>query len=86
MRSADSRTQRRNTPYLEHRSGNDVAGGVNNQLAAQVLGVLATWIYAGVMTLVLVKVIDATIGLRVTEQDEEEGLDLSQHGEVGLSV
>ena len=35
------------------------------------------------MTFVLLKVLDATMGLRVTAEDEMQGLDLSQHGEEG---
>jgi ammonium transporter, Amt family len=47
--------------------------------------VLATWIYAFVVTLVLLKVLDWTMGLRVGEEEEEMGLDLSQHAETGYN-
>jgi Amt family ammonium transporter len=43
--------------------------------------VLATRIYSGVVTFILLKVVDVLIGLRVSEEAEYEGLDLSQHGE-----
>jgi ammonium transporter, Amt family len=49
------------------------------QLAATVI----TWVFAGVMTLILLKVLDATMGLRVSQDEEIRGLDLSQHGEEG---
>jgi Amt family ammonium transporter len=39
-----------------------------------------------VLTLVIVKVLDMVIGIRVSEEDEETGLDLSQHSEVGYTL
>jgi Amt family ammonium transporter len=56
----------------------------NSQLViAQATAIGVTWIFAGVVTLVLLKVLDATMGLRVTQEQEVTGLDLSQHGEEG---
>jgi Amt family ammonium transporter len=52
-----------------------------DQLMIQAEGVLATLIYSGVMTFILLKIVDMVIGLRVSEEAEREGLDLSQHGE-----
>jgi Amt family ammonium transporter len=37
------------------------------------------------MTWVILKILDATLGLRVTDEQENEGLDLAQHGERGYS-
>lgn len=51
------------------------------QFLEQVLGVAATAVYAVVMSIIILKVIDVTIGLRVNGQEEFQGLDLSQHGE-----
>lgn len=51
------------------------------QLSLQVIGVGATWIYAFVVTFVIAKAIDMTIGLRVEAEMEDRGLDLSLHGE-----
>ncbi|EPT8466429.1 ammonium transporter [Acinetobacter baumannii] len=51
------------------------------QLWVQVEGVLATMVYSGIATFIILKVIDLTIGLRVNSDDERMGLDLSQHGE-----
>jgi Amt family ammonium transporter len=45
------------------------------------VGVAATWAYAGVVTFLLVKALDAFIGMRVPVQDEMVGLDISQHAE-----
>jgi Amt family ammonium transporter len=47
----------------------------------QLAGVLATIVYAGGMTFVLAKVLEKTMGLRVPEEDERMGLDITQHGE-----
>ena len=56
-------------------------GGMAAQLTVQALGVLATLIYTGVVTAVILLVLKVTIGLRVSEEEETEGLDLSQHDE-----
>jgi Amt family ammonium transporter len=45
------------------------------------IAVVVVAAYAAVVTFGLLKLIDVTIGLRVTEQEEQEGLDASQHGE-----
>jgi len=50
-------------------------------LGAQFIAVLATWIFAFIGALILLKLVDAVIGLRVHEEDEVTGLDLSQHNE-----
>ena len=51
------------------------------QLVTQIEGVVAVMIYSAVMTFIIAKVIDITIGLRVGDEEERMGLDLSQHGE-----
>ncbi|GEA68890.1 ammonium transporter [Acinetobacter pittii] len=51
------------------------------QLWVQIEGVLATMVYSGIATFVILKVIDLVIGIRVNADDERMGLDLSQHGE-----
>jgi Amt family ammonium transporter len=52
----------------------------------QLVAVLATWVYAGGLTFVLLKAIDATIGLRVAPDEEDTGLDLTEHGEIAYIV
>jgi len=52
-----------------------------HQFIAQIAGAGAALIYAFVVTYVLATIIDRTIGLRVTEDEEYVGLDISQHGE-----
>jgi Amt family ammonium transporter len=49
----------------------------------QFTAVIITWVIAIVGSLTLLKIIDAVLGLRVTEGEERDGLDLSQHGETG---
>ena len=55
--------------------------GNAGQFMLQLYGVLITAAYSGVLSFVILKGIDLVIGLRVTKEDETEGLDLSQHGE-----
>ncbi len=60
------------------------AGAVEGNLGQvwiQVQGVLATIVYCGVGSYLLLKIIDFTMGLRVTEEQEIEGLDINLHGE-----
>jgi Amt family ammonium transporter len=59
--------------------------GNPGQLWVQALSVIAAWIYSFVLTFIILKVLDATVGLRVAEEEESEGLDLSQHGETGYT-
>jgi Amt family ammonium transporter len=51
----------------------------------QFVGVAIAWALAGVGTLVILKVVDVAIGLRVSEEHEVQGLDFSQHGEEGYN-
>jgi Amt family ammonium transporter len=68
-----------------------VLGGTNpvgllengGQFMPQLGAAAATWVLAAVVTFILLKVLDATMGLRVSQDDEVQGLDLSQHGEEG---
>ena len=54
-------------------------------LGTQIVAVVVVAVYAFVVSLILLKVIDWTMGLRVSTEDEMEGLDLSQHGESGYT-
>lgn len=56
-------------------------GGADGSLLLQAKGVLITLVYSGVLSFVLLKLIDLTIGLRVSEEEEREGLDVILHGE-----
>ena len=52
-------------------------------LKGQIIATLVTWVFSIVVTFILLKILDATMGLRVTQREEIEGLDVSQHGEEG---
>ena len=54
-------------------------------LGIQALAVVVTWVYAFVVTFILLKILDWTMGLRVSDEEEETGLDLSQHSETGYN-
>ncbi|MGJ8525676.1 Ammonia channel [Halomonadaceae bacterium LMG 33818] len=56
------------------------------QLWIQFKGVLFTVIYTAIVSFIILKVIDKTLGLRVTEEEENIGLDLSQHNERGYNL
>ena len=74
-------------PILKDAQGNTLASGLfegnAHQLLNQTVGVAIAWALAIVGTLAILKAIDITIGLRVSEEEEVQGLDLSQHGEEG---
>ena len=57
--------------------------GNGHQILNQLVGIGIAWALAIVGTLIILKVVDLTIGLRVPEEQEIQGLDLSQHGEEG---
>ena len=66
--------------------GSGIEGSIGGQVWAQTIGVAVTIVYTGVISLVILKVLDAVIGLRVTEEDESEGLDLALHQERGYNI
>jgi Amt family ammonium transporter len=59
--------------------------GNPGQLWIQFVSVAVTWLFAFVMTSIILKVVDVIVGLRVTDEEEERGLDISQHNETGYS-
>lgn len=59
---------------------------IANQLAQQCLAIVFTLVYCGVVSAIILKVLDATIGLRVGADQEEEGLDIASHGETGYDI
>lgn len=56
---------------------------IGSQVWVQFISVLGTLVYGGIVSFILLKIIDVTIGLRVTEEQETEGLDLALHDERG---
>ena len=74
-------------PMFKDASGKTLPSGVLEgnafQVVNQAVGVLTAWGLAIVGTLAILKIVDKLVGLRVSEDDENQGLDLSQHGEEG---
>jgi ammonium transporter, Amt family len=74
-------------PIFKDSQGAAMASGAlegnSHQILNQLVGVGIAWALAIVGTLLILKLVDVTIGLRVPEEDEIQGLDLSQHGEEG---
>jgi len=68
--------------------GAGLADGVTMgaQLGKQFIGVMTTVIYTGVVSFILLKIIDMVIGLRVTDEQETQGLDLALHDERGYNL
>jgi Amt family ammonium transporter len=69
------------TKLVNDAGGDGLFYGNPKQFWVQLLAVLVTWVLASVVTTIILKVLDAIMGLRVNEQDELAGLDLSQHSE-----
>jgi Amt family ammonium transporter len=59
--------------------------GNGHQFYVQIVSVVVVGVYSFVVSLILLKVIDLLIGLRTSEEDEVNGLDVSQHGESGYT-
>jgi Amt family ammonium transporter len=74
-------------PIFKDAQGNVLGSGMIDgnyfQMVNQLVGVLIAWALAAAGTLIILKVVDMLIGLRVSEGSEIEGLDITQHGEEG---
>jgi len=66
--------------------GAGLNNGIANQLGLQFIGAAATIVYSGVVTFIIAKVVDSAIGLRVSPEEESEGLDLALHNERGFNL
>ena len=66
--------------------GAGLENGIGTQVWLQFVGAAATIAYSGVLTFVLAKALDATMGLRVTAAEESEGLDIALHNETGYNL
>ena len=66
--------------------GSGLADGIGPQVWIQIKGVVFTIIYTGIFTAIIYKFVDATIGMRVNQDDENLGLDLSSHDERGYNL
>ena len=74
-------------PIFKNAQGAALPSGViegnGHQIVNQLVGVLIAWILATIGTLIILKIVDVLLGLRVPDDHEVQGLDLSQHGEEG---
>jgi Amt family ammonium transporter len=70
-------------------SGNGFSEGIDSiggQLSVQATGVVATFVYTAVVTFVILKLVNALVGLRIDAEDENRGLDLALHDERGYDL
>jgi len=67
-------------------TGLGLVDGNASQIGNQLGGILITWVLAGVATVVILKICDLVVGVRVAPEDEVQGLDLSMHGEEGYNL
>ena len=66
-------------------AGNDgLLFGNPSLIGIQALSIVSVWVYSFAVTWIILKVLDRTMGLRVSEEHEINGLDTSQHGEVRI--
>ena len=66
--------------------GGFVDGDMASQILRQFAGAAITIVYGGVASYIILKLIDVTVGLRVDQQQETEGLDITQHEEAGYNL
>jgi len=64
---------------------NGLLAGNGGQVVTQLISIMATFTYSFIVTTIILKVIDMTIGLRVTDDEETQGLDVTLHGENAYS-
>ena len=74
------------TKAVNDAGGDGLFSGNPAQMGAQVVAILASWVLAFFGTLIILKILDATMGLRVPDEDEVAGLDLSQHSETAYTL
>jgi len=64
----------------------DGISGIGGQLLTQATGIIATIVYTGIVSFILLKILDSVMGLRVDEDEEVEGLDVALHDERGYNL
>jgi Amt family ammonium transporter len=74
------------TKLVNDAGGDGLLYGNPKQLWIQFLAVAVTWVLGFVMTTIILKVLDGIMGLRVTDEEEMAGLDLSQHSETAYTL
>jgi len=61
--------------------GMGMVNSISTQISIQIIGILFTIIWCGFFTFIILRFVDNIFGLRITEDDEQVGIDLSEHGE-----
>jgi len=74
------------TKLVNPAGGDGLFFGNPAQLGIQAIAVLVTLVFSFVMSFILLKILDATMGLRVSTEEEVAGLDISEHSEVGYNL
>jgi Amt family ammonium transporter len=59
---------------------------MGEQIGLQLIGVIATYVWCGILTFIILKIVDLFVGLRVTSDEETEGLDIVLHDERGYDI
>jgi len=72
------------TPAIQSAYSGAFAGNPK-QLGIQLIAVASTIIYSGVMTFIIFKIVEKTLGIRATDEEESSGLDMSQHDEIAYN-
>jgi len=62
-----------------------VFAGNPKQLGIQLIAIVSTLIYSGVLTAIIFKIVEKTVGIRATEEEETAGLDITQHDEIAYN-
>ncbi|WP_214106001.1 ammonium transporter [Acrocarpospora catenulata] len=73
-------------PFADGQNKGILLGGPISQLGVQVLGPVAVGLYSFVVTFILGKIIDKTMGFRITREDEVTGIDITTHAETGYDL
>jgi Amt family ammonium transporter len=66
--------------------GAGIDGSIGNQVTVQAIGIVVTIAYTGFLSWIILKTVGAVIGLRVSEEEESEGLDIALHQESGYNL
>ena len=61
-------------------------GSIGAQVGSQLISVVFTIVYCGVLSYIILKIVDALVGLRVNSDEESQGLDLALHSEQGYNM
>jgi len=70
----------------EQLGGLGMETGIGEQIVTQLIGITATIAWCGILSYIILKVLDALVGLRVSQEEETEGLDLVLHDERGYNL